>query len=139
MLMGAEAFAMQPDPVALLRGYNPEGKRLMLAARVIGDAKSAFPEGAPKPEEKKDDAAKEAKDAPKAPEKPAKPHVASGRINAIVIADTDLLADQFWVEVRDFLGLAGGSAHGQQRGLRGQHARQPRRLRSADHAARPRR
>ena len=115
MLMGAEAFAMQPDPVALLRGYNPEGKRLMLAARVIGDAKSAFPDGAPKPEEKKDekkpdagdtkDAPKEAaKDATKAPDKPAKPHVASGRINAIVIADTDLLADQFWVEVRDFLG-----------------------------------
>lgn len=115
MLMGAEAFAMQPDPVALLRTYKPEGKRLMLAARVIGDAKSAFPEGAPKPEEKKDekkpegteakDAAKDAKkDAPKAPEKPAKPHVASGRINAIVVADTDLLADQFWVEVRDFMG-----------------------------------
>jgi ABC-type uncharacterized transport system involved in gliding motility auxiliary subunit len=114
MLMGAEAFAMQPDPVGLLRSYKPEGKRLMLAARVIGDTKSAFPDGAPKPEEKKDEKkpdgaeAKDGKDAPKAPEKaadkPAKPHVAAGRVNAIVIADTDLLADQFWVEVRDFLG-----------------------------------
>ena len=35
---------------------------------------------------------------------PAKPHKASGRINAIVVADTDLLNDQFWVEVREFLG-----------------------------------
>ena len=34
----------------------------------------------------------------------AKPHKASGRINAIVIADTDLLSDQFWVDVREFLG-----------------------------------
>lgn len=117
MLMGAEAFAMQPDPVALLRTYKPEGKRLMLAARVIGDAKTAYPDGVPKPvpDEKKPegtdakdapkDAAKEApKAAPKAPEKPAKPHIATGRINAIVVADTDLLADQFWVEVRDFMG-----------------------------------
>jgi ABC-type uncharacterized transport system involved in gliding motility auxiliary subunit len=62
----------------------------------------------------KADAAKEtpkadaAKDAKAKDEKPegaaAKPHKASGRINAIVIADTDLLADQFWVDVRDFLG-----------------------------------
>jgi len=112
MLMGAEAFAMQPDPVALLRAYKPEGKRLMLAARVIGDAKTAYPDGVPKPvpddkkdEKKPEDAAKDAaKDAPKAADKPAKPHIASGRINAIVVADTDLLADQFWVEVRDFLG-----------------------------------
>ena len=35
---------------------------------------------------------------------PAKPHKASGRINAIVVADADLLNDQFWVEVREFLG-----------------------------------
>lgn len=122
MLMPAEAFAMQPDPVALLRTYKPEGKRLMLAARVTGETKSAFPDGAPKPaEEKKDekkpdgpdaakdapkpDAAKEpAKEAPKAAEKPAKPHVGTGRVNAIVIADTDLLSDQFWVEAREFLG-----------------------------------
>lgn len=117
MLMGAEAFAMQPDPVGLLRAYRPEGKRLMLAARVIGEAKSAYPDGVPKPvpDDKKDekkpdgaeakDAPKDAKkDAPKAADKPAKPHVASGRINAIVVADTDLLADQFWVEVRDFMG-----------------------------------
>ena len=49
-----------------------------------------------------------AKDAKAKEEKPegaaAKPHKASGRINAIVIADTDLLADQFWVDVREFLG-----------------------------------
>ena len=28
----------------------------------------------------------------------------SGRINVIVVADTDLLSDQFWVDVREFLG-----------------------------------
>ncbi|MDX2202077.1 MAG: Gldg family protein [Hyphomicrobiaceae bacterium] len=115
-LIGAEAFGMSPDPVALLRGFKPENKRQMLAVRVSGEAKSAFPDGAPKPvEEKKDDAKDGAKpdvakvDAAKEPAKEApkeapKPHTASGRVTAIVIADTDLLSDQFWVEVRDFLG-----------------------------------
>jgi ABC-type uncharacterized transport system involved in gliding motility auxiliary subunit len=111
---------MAPDPVGLLRGYKPEGKALMLAARVGGTANSAFPDGAPKPAKAEDDkskpgsddkAAEAGKDAPKGDtpkeEKataPAKPHKASGKVNAIVIADTDLLGDQFWVEVRDFMG-----------------------------------
>lgn len=122
-LLGTEAFAMSPDPVAILRSFKPENKRFMLAARISGEAKSAFPDGAPKPEEKKDEAKDAAKpdaakpeatkDAPKeqpkeaakeAPKEPAKPHVANGRVTAIVVADTDLLSDQFWVDVRDFLG-----------------------------------
>lgn len=146
MLIGADKFGMQPDPVALLRAYKPEGRRLTLMARISGESKSAFPNGAPKPAEeakkddakpeakpdakdapktdakepakdaKKDDVKPDAKDAPKAdpkeakkepakePEKPARPHVAAGRVNAIVVADTDLLSDQFWVDIREFLG-----------------------------------
>ncbi len=132
MQIAADKFAMMPDPVGLLRAYKPEGKALTLAARVSGSANSAFPEGAPKPPKKDDEKAKdddkakgdeksksepaksepkaEAKDAKPKDEKaeaaaaPAKPHTASGRVNAIVVADADLLNDQFWVEVRDFLG-----------------------------------
>ena len=125
MQIAAEKFGMMPDPVGLLRAYKPEGKALTLAARVSGEVKSAFPEGAPKPPKKDDDkpkgddsskpdaAKQDTKDAkPKeekveaaaAPTAPAKPHKASGRVNAIVVADADLLNDQFWVEVRDFLG-----------------------------------
>jgi ABC-type uncharacterized transport system involved in gliding motility auxiliary subunit len=127
MQIAAEKFAMMPDPVSLLRAYKPEGKALMLAARVAGTANSAFPDGAPKPAKKEDEKAKDddkakqepAKEEPKAEAKdakpkgektdattaaPAKPHKASGRVNAIVVADADLLNDQFWVEVREFLG-----------------------------------
>ena len=126
MQIAADKFTGMPDPIALLRAYKPEGKPLMLAARVAGTANSAFPDGAPKPakaqegDKPKADAAKPdgpkpdaakadaAKDAKPKEEKPegaaAKPHKASGQINAIVIADTDLLSDQFWVDVRDFLG-----------------------------------
>jgi ABC-type uncharacterized transport system involved in gliding motility auxiliary subunit len=125
MQIPADKFTGMPDPVALLRAYKPEGKSLMLAARVSGTANSAYPDGAPKPaktegdDKAKADAAKENakpdaaksdanKDGKPKEEKPegaaAKPHKAAGQINAIVIADTDLLSDQFWVDVRDFLG-----------------------------------
>jgi gliding motility-associatede transport system auxiliary component len=126
MQIPADKFTGMPDPVALLRAYKPEGKSLMLAARVSGTTKSAYPDGAPKPakadgdDKAKADAAKQdgakpdatksdaSKDGKPKEEKPegaaAKPQKASGQINAIVIADTDLLSDQFWVDVRDFLG-----------------------------------
>ncbi len=115
------------DPIALLRNYKPRGSPLVLAARVTGEAKSAFPDGPPKDALKTDaskdkdkaaaakDAAKggEAKDAAaakndtktKSPEKEkTASHLTSGKVNAIVIADTDLMADQFWVDRRQLLG-----------------------------------
>lgn len=100
MQIEAVTFDAPPDPVGLLRSYKPGGKPLMLAARVSGPAKSAFADGAPKAEAAADDKA-----APKSAPAPAPAaHLASGRVNAIVIADTDLLSDQFWVDTREFLG-----------------------------------
>ena len=120
MLIDADKISTQPDAVALLRGYKQGGKRLTLAARVSGPVKSAFPNGAPPPmPEPKAEGAKEgeAKDAKAADQKagdakakdakPAgsvKPSLKEGRVNAIVIADTDMLFDQLWVDVREFLG-----------------------------------
>jgi ABC-type uncharacterized transport system involved in gliding motility auxiliary subunit len=123
-LIDAEKVRFQPDPVAILKGFTVGDAPLVLAARLAGEAKSAFPEGRPKPAEKpKDDKApagsekslqeklaermKEAKEKEareKAKAEPPKLHVASGRINVIVVADADMLHDNFWVEVRDFLG-----------------------------------
>jgi ABC-type uncharacterized transport system involved in gliding motility auxiliary subunit len=116
MLVPTEKVAGTPDAVSLLRSYKPEGKRLTLAARLSGDTKSAFPDGEPQPpkkDEAKDGKDTKAEDKPSEtkpteksaePAKPAKPHVASGKINVTVIGDTDLLTDQFWVDVREFLG-----------------------------------
>ena len=42
--------------------------------------------------------------APTAQQSAARPHKASGRVTAIIVADSDMLADQFWVDVREFLG-----------------------------------
>lgn len=117
----------QPNPIAIQRQFTAGNKPLMIAARVSGEIKTAFPEGRPKPPEKpKDEKPKDDKGAqPKekslqekiadrmkeAKEKqikelagPDQPHRTSGRVNAIVVADADVLADRFWVEVRDFLG-----------------------------------
>lgn len=115
-LIDAEKISLRPDPLSLLRGYQPGGKRLALAARFSGDVKTAFPNGIePAPVkkgdgEKKDDGAA-VKDPPvKEPEKneaaakPAPPALTTGKLNVIVVADTDLLHDQFWLDERDFLG-----------------------------------
>jgi ABC-type uncharacterized transport system involved in gliding motility auxiliary subunit len=119
MQIPADSVTMMPDAVGLLRNYKRGGKQLVLAARVSGDAKSAFPDGPPPPPAP--DAKSEAGKAPdkakppaaKAPasEKkadataPARPkQVTAGKINVVVVADSDLLNDQFWVEVREFLG-----------------------------------
>jgi ABC-type uncharacterized transport system involved in gliding motility auxiliary subunit len=115
MQIPADKFAGMPDPVGLLRAYKPEGKALMLAARITGEANTAFPDGVAKPAAAKPaDAPAPAADgkaeAPKSEAKPeeaptlVKPARTNGRINVIVVADTDLLSDQFWVDSREFLG-----------------------------------
>ena len=110
----ASAVTLRPDPVTLLREYKPGGSRLAIAARITGDIKTAFPDGPPPPmPEKADDDAKKSEagatdkiDENKEAAKPPLPagHIGAGRLNAIVIADTDMLHDQFWVDVREFLG-----------------------------------
>lgn len=99
MAIEAAKFRLSPDPVALLRGFQPGGKPLMLAARVTGDAKSAFPDGRPKP---KDAGAN--KDKPETGDGKSTQPLKSGTINAIVVADSDFLHDQFWVSVQNFFG-----------------------------------
>ncbi len=96
------------DPTILLRQYRPGGKKLMLAARVSGSLKTAFPNGRPesKPEDgQTENTAKEDSD-PKANGVEEAPHRAESaeEVNLVVVADTDLLNDRFWVRVQNFLG-----------------------------------
>lgn len=99
MAIEAAKFRLSPDPVALLRGFQPGGKPLMLAARVTGDAKTAFPDGRPQSKD-----AEAGKDKPAAADASKSPPLKSGTINAIVVADSDFLHDQFWVSVQNFFG-----------------------------------
>ena len=83
-----------PNPPGLLADFFPSGKRLALAARVSGPAKSAFPDGPPKADDEEAEA-------------PAAEHLteSDGPINVIVVADADMLADRWWVNVQNFGGM----------------------------------
>jgi ABC-type uncharacterized transport system involved in gliding motility auxiliary subunit len=104
MLVDTDKIGPLSDPEELLNSFKPEGKKFTLAARVTGTVKTAFPDGKPKQEEtdkdKKDQEAEKDKDKEETPplKESAEP------INLIVVADTDLLEDQFWVRVQNFLG-----------------------------------
>ncbi len=97
-----------PDIEGILRTYRPEGNPLALAVRVTGAVRTAFPDGRPPAElpAPQDDGAAAAPDAAKDAADPARPHLAESvaPIQVIVVADTDMLHDRFWVQVQNFLG-----------------------------------
>jgi ABC-type uncharacterized transport system involved in gliding motility auxiliary subunit len=94
-----------PDVVGLLNDFKSGNAKLTLAARITGPGETAFPDGPPKPpkdEKEKDKDQKPATDAAKDAAPQVK--VAAQPINLVVVADTDLLDDRFWVQVQDFFG-----------------------------------
>jgi ABC-type uncharacterized transport system involved in gliding motility auxiliary subunit len=93
MPLTADRFQFLPDPAALQNGFQPSGERYVVAARLSGKFPSAFPDGAP--------AAAVAE-----PEGEPATHLAQseGETAVILVADTDLLTDRFWVQVQNFLG-----------------------------------
>ena len=96
-----------PDVAGLLHDFKSDGQKRILAARITGPAETAFPDGPPPPP-KKDDAKdkKDDKEAAKEPAKdqPAPLKTAAQPINVVVVADTDILDDRFWVQTQDFFG-----------------------------------
>jgi ABC-type uncharacterized transport system involved in gliding motility auxiliary subunit len=67
---------MTQNPQELMGQIEPTGEKFVIAARVSGPAKSAFP-AAP---------------------------VKAGKINVVVMADTDIFDDRFWVRIQNVLG-----------------------------------
>ncbi len=82
-----------PDPTKVLAAFKPSGGPRVIAARIHGVLKSAF---TGPPELAKDQ---------KRPENflPYKAET-DGPANLVVVADSDILADRFWVRVSDFFG-----------------------------------
>jgi len=100
-LLDTKKLEGQPDPTALLREFKPTGTRYVLAARVSGPVVSAFPDGPPK-----DEAKPEGQADATPPAAPAAEHLKASTkdANVILVADSDLLDDRFWVRTQDFLG-----------------------------------
>jgi ABC-type uncharacterized transport system involved in gliding motility auxiliary subunit len=78
----ASRLRMSPDPRSLLTDFQPSGERYVIAGRVTGKFKTAFPQ------------------------RSGEGHLAESKDEGqvIIVADTDLLADRLWVQVQNFLG-----------------------------------
>ncbi|SLN14850.1 Gldg family protein [Oceanibacterium hippocampi] len=104
-LMETERIAGRPEPDKLLIGYKPEGGARVLAALLRGEVPSAFPDGPPAPEPAAEDAGPKADEAPaEATPMPAPLARSNGPVNVLVVADSDMLADRFWVRRQNFMG-----------------------------------
>jgi ABC-type uncharacterized transport system involved in gliding motility auxiliary subunit len=88
-----EQVRTAPDPGKILAGFKPEGGPRVIAARVRGVLKSAFqgPPALAAGQRRPDNF-------------PA--HIAQSvaPANLVVVGDSDILADRFWVRVQDFFG-----------------------------------
>jgi len=82
MAVPSDRLRMLQDPGVLYQDYKGGGEPLIVAARVAGKFRTAFPE------RNDEGALKESKD--------------EGQI--VLVADTDLLSDRMWVQVRPFFG-----------------------------------
>ncbi|MDE0145994.1 MAG: Gldg family protein [Nitrospira sp.] len=104
MQIEAARLQFMPDVEGILRDYQPGNEHLVLAARLTGKVKTAFPDDRPPAEET--DELKEPETAKNDQQTEQRPHVAESAepINVIVVADTDMLQDRFWVQSQNFLG-----------------------------------
>ncbi|HXC55029.1 MAG TPA: Gldg family protein [Rhizomicrobium sp.] len=95
-LLDTEAVRFNPRPQDLMSAINPTGEAFVIAARVSGPAGTAFPEGPP--------AAMTTAGQPPPPALPPQLKQSSGAINVIVMADSDIFDDRFWVHVENAFG-----------------------------------
>ncbi len=81
-LVAVDRVRFLPDPQSLFGDFNSTGEHYVLAARLTGTLKSAFPERA------------------------AEGHLAesSGPANIVLVADTDMFADAMWAQAQSFFG-----------------------------------
>jgi ABC-type uncharacterized transport system involved in gliding motility auxiliary subunit len=107
----AEKLTGLPDVAGLLAEFKPDNQRYILAAHVTGPADSAFPDGPPKPQEAAKPETKEGETKPpsEAAATPAAPAAESLKqsaqpIDVVVVADTDMLDDKFWLQKQEFFG-----------------------------------
>jgi ABC-type uncharacterized transport system involved in gliding motility auxiliary subunit len=88
MAEDAERVRGFPDPMRLIRDHRPGGRPLVLAARLSGPARTAYPDGPPEGVEAAGERLVEA----------------SRPIEVIVVADSDLLDDRSWLARQSLFG-----------------------------------
>ena len=133
-LLDSAQLAMLHDPKELYKEYKPAGQPYVLAARITGDVKTAFPDGRPQPRvDDQEDATVPVgmtsesvvedqslpEGAPVSEEEEEEvvleesattteeqPQIMASQkpVNLIVVTDTDVLSNRLWVQVNNFFG-----------------------------------
>jgi ABC-type uncharacterized transport system involved in gliding motility auxiliary subunit len=93
-----------PEPARLLRDFKAAGEPFIVAARITGSFRSAFPDGPPKDKIREDIETARIKKGEKVPPKQKHLKESARPASMIVVADTDMLVDRFWVRSQDFFG-----------------------------------
>ena len=88
-----DLILFQRDPNVIMSNFKSENRKMLIAARINGKAKSYFPSGKP------------AEDA-EAEKIVDSKFVNEGELNLILIADTDIMADHFWIRSQEMFGVA---------------------------------
>lgn len=116
MMMDNGFFSEMGDPTLLTDEFVSEDDPKVLAARITGPARSAFPDGPPVPESEAADedsanteigtAETEGTTEDDSEASSPRPHLSEsdGEIAVIVVSDSDLLADRMWAQSQQVLG-----------------------------------
>jgi ABC-type uncharacterized transport system involved in gliding motility auxiliary subunit len=107
----AELLTQLADPQTLMDEFAPTGERYVLAAKITGKAKTAFPDGIKFQEEtviEGENKESESEESEAKTEKidvslPAK-NQETDSLRLMVVTDTDVLSDRLWVQVQNFFG-----------------------------------
>jgi len=95
-LVDSEQVRFNPRPQDLMSQIRPSGEAFAIAARISGPAETAFPNGPPAPMTSPG----------QAPASPRSPQITKsvGPINVVIMADSDIFDDRFWVRVVNLYG-----------------------------------
>jgi len=92
MQLDRDFLFIQRDPKIILDNFKSEEKKQVIAARLQGHATTAFPEGLLDDEGNRKSSEGDTL-------------ISEGDINVIVIADTDILNDTFWIRNKPYFGM----------------------------------
>ena len=91
-LLERDLILFQRDPTVILNNFKSEDRQMTIAARIQGKVPSAYPDGKPAMDDKGEAI-------------PDENYISEGEINLILVTDTDILADHFWVRTQNMFGV----------------------------------
>lgn len=98
-LIDSSRMMFGANPASLLNDFVSDNKKWTLAARLSGIVKTSFPKGPPADNKDKGSVTKTGKTDDNGSQ------IMKGGINAILVADTDMLSDYMWIRTQNFLGI----------------------------------